>query len=88
VRGLKGGAETVHNYYLGPQGYHRKWNASATAVTTAMGAVSALKLLIDGHFSRKGVVPPELVDKPDMWITELTKRGIRILESVEMLREM
>lgn len=37
VRGLKGGVETVHNYYLGPQGYNRKWNASATAVTTAMG---------------------------------------------------
>ena len=86
VKGVKNGVETKYTYYVGPVGYWEKWNAGATAVTTGLGATAGLKLLVDGHVGRKGVVPPELVDKPELWLRELSKRGINITEVKEEIR--
>jgi saccharopine dehydrogenase-like NADP-dependent oxidoreductase len=83
VAGFKDDVKTTYTYYLGPLRYNEKWSAGVTAYTTALGATAALRLLVDGDVSRKGVVPPELVDKPEKWIHELLKRNIAIKEVVE-----
>ena len=88
IVGIEGGVEVKYTYYLGPVGYKKEWNAGVTAVTTAFGATAALKLLVDGHVSRKGVVPPELVDRPDLWLEELKKRGIPLVEVREETRPL
>jgi len=88
VIGTEGGAEVKYTYYLGPVGYKKEWNAGTTAITTAFGATAALKLLVDGYVSRKGVVPPELVDRPDLWLKELKKRDIPLIEIREEIRSL
>lgn len=88
VIGTEGGAEVKYTYYLGPVGYKNEWNAGATAITTAFGATAALKLLVDGYVSKKGVIPPELVDRPDLWLEELKKRNIPLIEIREEIRSL
>jgi len=40
-------------------------------------------MLSEGYVSRKGVIPPELVDKPELWLYELKKRGLQLVEVKE-----
>ena len=83
VSGTKNGKRIRYTYYLGPVGYKEEWDAGPTSLTTALGATAALKMLSEGYVSRKGVVPPELVDKPELWLYELKKRGLQLVEVKE-----
>jgi lysine 6-dehydrogenase len=87
VSGIKDGIETKYTYYVGPvQGRH-EWNAGETALTTAFGAVAGLRVLIDGY-APKGVVPCESIEKPEIWIEELTKRGVPVLEEEKIIKPL
>ena len=78
--GVKDGVDTRLTYYVGPVGYNEDWRAGVTAFTTGVGASIGVQMLADGLVSRKGVVPPELVDDPSHWIRELGRRGIPVTE--------
>jgi lysine 6-dehydrogenase len=45
--------------------YDRKTNIHSMARTTGYTATGMLNYLLDGHFSRKGVFPPEIVGKEE-----------------------
>jgi len=83
VKGTKDDKQMKLTYFLGPVGYKKEWGAGPTSLTTALGATAALKMLIEGNVSRKGVVPPELIDKPELWLHELKIRGIPLIEIKE-----
>ena len=85
LKGMRGGEEYRLTYVLGPTQGIKDWGVGVTAVTTAFGAVAGLKCLVDGLVP-KGVSPPELIDKPEIWIVELAKRGLNIMEIEERIR--
>ncbi len=80
--GCLGGVRKKLTYYLGPVGYSKEYEASVTAYTTGIGASIGVQMLAQGYVPRKGVIPPELITKPEIWIKELTKRGIKVSEVV------
>ncbi|MEM4613820.1 MAG: saccharopine dehydrogenase NADP-binding domain-containing protein [Ignisphaera sp.] len=88
VIGVEKGVEVRYTYYLGPVGYKKEWGAGCTAITTAYGATAALRLLVDQHVSKKGVIPPELVDRPDQWLRELKERNLPLVEIKEEIRSL
>lgn len=87
VKGVKDGEEVKYTYVLGPAAGRAEWDAGVTAVTTAFGAVAGLKCLVEGLVP-KGVSPPELVEKPKVWIDELIRRGLPIIEIEERVRPL
>ncbi len=87
VKGVKDGEEVRYTYILGPTSGKAEWGAGVTAVTTAFGAVAGLKCLVEGLVP-KGVSPPELIEKPRVWIDELIKRGIPIMEIEERVKPL
>jgi len=88
LRGFIDGRRSKLVYYLGPVGYNEKWSAGVTAFTTGVGASIGVQMLGEGMVSRKGVVPPELIDKPKIWIGELGRRGIAVLEEKTDMEEL
>ena len=85
VKGVKDGEERRYTYYLGPVKGREDWGAGVTAITTGYGAVAGLKCLVEGLVP-KGVTPPELIEKPNVWIQELGRRGLNIVEVEERIR--
>ena len=88
LKGYKDGVETIIRYYLGPVGYHEEWGAGVTAYTTGVGASIGVQILGSGGVSSKGVVPPELIDEPSLWLKNLAKRGIPVKEEVVKIGEV
>jgi lysine 6-dehydrogenase len=78
VSGIENEKQVRYTFYLGPVGYKHEWDAGPTSLTTAYGATAALKMLSEGYISRRGVVPPELVNRPELWLYELRKRNIQL----------
>ena len=88
LRGYMGGELGRLVYYLGPVGYNEEWGAGVTAYTTGVGASIGVQLLGGGGVSRKGVVPPELIDDPYIWISELGRRGLTVVEEKTSMEEI
>lgn len=80
LEGYIGGNKSRLVYYVGPVGYNEGWDAGVTAYTTGVGASIGVQILGEGGVSRRGVVPPELIDDPYKWISELVRRGIPVVE--------
>lgn len=59
------GKETTVEYTLN-DAYCTETNTSSMARTTGYTATAAANLFLDGHFSEKGVFPPELVGKHEV----------------------
>jgi len=78
VSGIENEKRVRYTYFLGPVGYKHEWDAGPTSLTTAYGATAALMMLSKEYISRKGVVPPELIERPELWLNELKKRNIQL----------
>jgi lysine 6-dehydrogenase len=55
-----------------------EWNASASGFVTGVPASIIAQILARGDIQLKGVLPSELCVKPEPFIAELEKRGIKI----------
>lgn len=88
LRGYIGGESGRLVYYVGPVSYNERWDAGVTAYTTGVGASIGVQLLGEGGVSRRGVVPPELIDDPYRWISELARRGIAVVEERISIEEI
>jgi len=87
VKGLSGNFKTKYTYFIGPIGYSEELKLDASTIATAYNALIGLKLLINGKYG-KGVVAPETIDNPILWVKEARNRGIRIVEIEEIVREI
>ncbi|MDH5713890.1 MAG: hypothetical protein OEY83_08150, partial [Candidatus Bathyarchaeota archaeon] len=63
-----------------------EWNASCSGFVTGVPASIIAQMLARGDIQRKGVLPSEACVKPEPFITELTKRGIKIRETLKPTR--
>ena len=59
--------------------------SSRTRATTGQSAFAFSKLLVEGRIGRKGVFPPELLDRQarDSYLAELAAMGITVDEVVQ-----
>lgn len=87
VSGIKDGVETEYTYYVGPVKGRENWGVGETALTTAYGAVAGLKMLVE-EYVPKGIAPSELVEKPEAWVEELTKRGLPVFEEEKIKKPL
>jgi len=60
-----------------------EWNASSSGFVTGVPASIIAQMLARGDIQLKGVLPSELCVKPEPFIAELKKRGIRISGTVK-----
>jgi lysine 6-dehydrogenase len=79
VAGEKDGKETRYTFDVinDPK---PEWNASSSGFITGVSASIITQMLARGDAQPRGVLPSEACIKPDPFIRELTKRGIRIRE--------
>ncbi|UCH70161.1 MAG: saccharopine dehydrogenase NADP-binding domain-containing protein [Candidatus Bathyarchaeota archaeon] len=79
VAGEKDGKETRYTFDVinDPK---PEWNASSSGFVTGVSASIITQMLARGDVQPRGVLPSEACIKPDPFIRELTKRGIRIRE--------
>lgn len=80
LRGYEGGVPVQHIYFIGPFTYYEAWDAGVTAISTGYGASIGVQLLAKGYVPRKGVIPPEMITEPHLWLKELCRRDIMIRE--------
>jgi saccharopine dehydrogenase-like NADP-dependent oxidoreductase len=66
--------------------YHEKYGTSALAYLTGVPLSIAGQMLAKGKISDLGVLPPEAAVKPKPFFAELSKRGIKINETIETTR--
>jgi saccharopine dehydrogenase-like NADP-dependent oxidoreductase len=85
VIGEKGG-EKVKCIYSVVHPYHEKYEVSALAYLTGVPLSIASQMLARGEIAQRGVLPPEVAVKPKPFFAELTKRGIKIKETMEKTR--
>ncbi len=60
-----------------------EWNAGSSGFVTGVSASIIAQMLARGDVQLRGVVPSEACIRPEPFIAELTKRGIRIRETVK-----
>ncbi|MCK4435973.1 hypothetical protein KAU87_04090, partial [Candidatus Bathyarchaeota archaeon] len=82
VVGEEGGSKKKYSYSLVYE-YHEKYCVSALAYLTGMPMSIVVQMLGKGNIVEDGVLPPELSIKPKPFFDELTKRGVRIIETAE-----
>jgi len=82
VVGEEGGSKKKYSYSLVYE-YHEKYCVSALAYLTGMPMSIVAQMLGKGDIVEDGVLPPELGIKPKPFFDELTKRGVRIIETIE-----
>ncbi|NIR87216.1 hypothetical protein GWO13_06460 [Candidatus Bathyarchaeota archaeon] len=63
-----------------------EWNASSSGFVTGVSASIIAQMLARGEVQLRGVVPSEACIRPERFIAELTKRGIRIHETLKATR--
>jgi len=80
LKGYEGGIPVRYIYFIGPFTYSESFRAGVVALSTGYGASIGVQLLAKGYVPRKGVIPPELITEPALWLKELTKRGVSIRE--------
>jgi saccharopine dehydrogenase-like NADP-dependent oxidoreductase len=66
--------------------YHEKYGTSALAYLTGVPLSIVGQMLARGEISDLGVLPPEAAVKPKPFFAELSKRGIKINETIETTR--
>ena len=87
VTGEKGGEKTRCIYSL-VYPYHKRYGVSALAYLTGVPLSIASQMLARGEISERGVLPPEAAVKPKPFFAELTKRGTKINETIEINRTL
>ncbi|UCE16373.1 MAG: hypothetical protein JSV12_01800, partial [Candidatus Bathyarchaeota archaeon] len=63
-----------------------EWNASSSGFVTGVPASIVAQMLARGDIQLKGVMPSEACVRPELFIAELTKRGIEIHETLKPTR--
>ena len=82
VSGKKSGKSTKYIYSLVHR-YHEKYGVSALAYLTGMPLSIAAQKLAKGKTFTSGVFPAETGIEPESFFTELSKRGVNILETCQ-----
>lgn len=82
------GGEKVKYIYSVVQSYNQRYGVSAIAYLTGVPLSIAGQMLAQEDIQQKGVLPSEVAVKPKSFITELSKRGIKILETIERTRTL
>jgi len=85
VTGIKSG-EKARCIYSVVLPYHEKYGTSALAYLTGVPLSIAGQMLARGEISDLGVLPPEAAVKPKPFFAELSKRDIKINETLETTR--
>lgn len=85
VIGEKAGEKTKCTYSL-VHSYHEKYGVSALAYLTGVPLSIASQMLAKRENPELGVLPPEVAVKPKPFFAELTKRDIKITETIETTR--
>jgi saccharopine dehydrogenase-like NADP-dependent oxidoreductase len=63
-----------------------EWNTSSSGFVTGVPASIIAQMIARGDIQVRGVVPSEACIRPESFIAELTKRGIRIHETLKATR--
>lgn len=88
VEGDKDGQKIRHSFDLVDH-YDEKTETHSMARTTGYTATMAIRLLAEGLFTKKGVIPPEIIGKEkacvDFMLAGLRERGVIYEESIEVL---
>jgi len=87
VSGKKDG-ETVNATYSLVYHYHKKYGVSALAYLTGMPLSVVAQMLAKGEIKQTGVLPPETAVKPEPFIKEIAKRGVKITETMQRARSI
>jgi len=87
VTGAKEGESVKCTYSLVYQ-YNEKYDVSALAYLTGVPLSIVSQMLAKGDIEQKGVLPPETAIKPKAIISELSKRGININETIQRTRKL
>jgi len=66
--------------------HHEKYGVSALAYLTGMPLSVASQMLAKGEIKQTGVLPPEIALKPELFMKELAKRGVKITETIQRTR--
>ncbi len=61
---------------------HRIWGVSIIAFLTGVSASIGAQMVAGGSIKTKGVIPPEKVINPSLFLKELSKRNIKVRESI------
>jgi len=87
VLGEKEGEPTRCTYSLVYR-YHEKYGVSALAYLTGVPLSIVSQMLARKDIQEKGVLPPETAIKPEPFIEELGRRGIKINEKITKTRTL
>jgi len=82
VYGEKDGENVKYTYHLVYE-YNRGYGVSATAYLTGVPLSIVSQMLGEGMIKMHGVLPSETAIDPNLLFAELSKRGIRIYETLE-----
>jgi saccharopine dehydrogenase-like NADP-dependent oxidoreductase len=63
---------------------NKKWKGAAGRVAVGVSASIAAQILAKGEIETKGAVPPEICIKPEPFLAELTKRDIKVQETIKI----
>jgi lysine 6-dehydrogenase len=86
IEGAKGGRRLMYSFEMvdrfdEPTGIH------SMARTTGYSATAAVRLVLSGRFTRKGISPPEFIGRQpgcvDFMLGELERRGIKFSQKIE-----
>ena len=80
--------ETVNCTYSLVYHYHKKYGVSALAYLTGMPLSVVAQMLAKGEIKQTGVLPPETAVKPEPFIKEIAKRGVKITETMQRARSI
>ena len=80
--------ERVSRTFTVVHGYQEKYGVSALAYLTGVPLSIASQMLARGDIREKGVLPPELAIKPQPFIAQLARRGVKIHETTERARAL
>ena len=64
---------------------NKKWKGAAGQVAVGVPASIAAQMLAKGEIETKGAVPPEICIKAEPFLAELTKRDIKVQETIKTL---
>ncbi|MFD2212017.1 saccharopine dehydrogenase family protein [Virgibacillus halophilus] len=80
VAGIKNGEQAAYEYEMTTY-KDRKNNVTAMARATANTISVVAQMIGAGHIQQKGVYPPEQIVPGDLYMKEMAKRGVNIIET-------
>jgi saccharopine dehydrogenase-like NADP-dependent oxidoreductase len=87
VSGRKDENKRQYTYTL-VHDYHEEFGVSALAYLTGVPMSIVSQMLPHDETAEKGVLPAETVVRPEPFFAELTKRGVKVVETVQSSREI